>query len=149
MYSFKTCQRRVFTGLTIGILSFVAACKTPHENLTKNSPADDLGEDNGKQSIERESPPLAGSPNDVTEAHIELASKTATELVLGTKELYEQPFMVTAEALHIRSGPGEKFNRVGLAKKGTLLKVKKIENRWAKIAENQWVGLRHIRLVSP
>ncbi len=149
MHSIKPRQQKTSIGIAIALLWALAACKTMPISPAKNTLDGKFSDENTQKGLEEEeTSPLIGSVNEQS-ARIELASKTATEMALGSRELFLQPFIVTADNLHIRSGPGENFNKIGLAKRGTLIKVRKIEKKWAKIAENQWVGIRHIKLVSP
>lgn len=67
--------------------------------------------------------------------HPVLAAVLATltgNVVTGT------PYVVTAEILNVRSGPGITYPSVGSVKKGEILTVYAVQNGWAKHNHGGW-----------
>ncbi|MBQ7801381.1 MAG: SH3 domain-containing protein [Oscillospiraceae bacterium] len=52
---------------------------------------------------------------------------------------------VTADSLHVRKGPGTKYDSVGKVKKGDRVEILETDGNWGKTSEG-WISLKYVKL---
>ncbi len=63
------------------------------------------------------------------------------------KGLDYNDFIVTADLLNVRRGPGKNYNVDRILKKGDVVKIDKVVTGYGHIGNNNWVSMEHVKVI--